>query len=124
MTARATAGGLSLLVIRAQDIHRARQFYELLGLQFTSEKHGSGPEHFAATLPGGTVFEIYPSRLDRPAGGLRLRLRVQDPPAAISRVVTAGLTASPSPRRSDGAGVQVVDDPDGNTVELTAFADG
>lgn len=76
MTARATAGSLSLLVIRAQDIERTRQFYELLGLQFTREKHGSGPEHYAATLRGGTVFEIYPSRRVTPDEGVRLGLRI------------------------------------------------
>lgn len=123
MTARAAAGSLSLLVIRARDVERSRHFYELLGLQFTSEKHGSGPEHFAAILPGGTVFEIYPRRRDRPAGGLRLGLRVRDPGAAISRVVSAGLAASPRSRDSARTGTQIVDDPDGNTVELTALAE-
>lgn len=121
MTARTTVGSLSLLVIRARDIERTRQFYELLGLQFTSEKHGSGPVHFAATLPGGTVFEIYPSRSDRPAAGVRLGFRVQDPAAAISCVVMAGLTSSS--RRNSGAGAQFIDDPDGNVVELTVLAE-
>jgi catechol 2,3-dioxygenase-like lactoylglutathione lyase family enzyme len=110
------------LVLRARDIEVAKHFYELLGLQFISEKHGSGPQHFAATLPGDTVFEIYPCTGARPAGGLRLGLRVQDPDAAILRVVAAGLTTRPRP--GSEAGQRVVDDPDGNTVELAALADG
>lgn len=110
--------GLSLLVLRAQDIERTRQFYELLGLRFTREKHGSGPKHFAAVLPGDTVLEIYPSRRARAEEGVRLGLRLDDPEEAIARIVAAGLAGA---ARGSGRGSRSVDDPDGNTVELTAW---
>lgn len=122
MTSAQGAGSLSLLVIKVRDIERARTFYELLGLQFTSEKHGSGPEHYAATLRGGTVFEIYPSRREAPEGSVRLGLRVAEPDQAVTRVVAAGLLAASRPARSTPAGTRVIYDPDGNCVELTALA--
>ncbi len=107
--------GLSLLVLRAQDIERTRQFYELLGLRFTREQHGSGPEHFAAVLAGDVVLEIYPSRRARAEEGVRLGIRVDDPEAAIARIVAAGLAAPPP----GGRGSRSIEDPDGNTVALT-----
>lgn len=52
---------LNLVVLRSPDVHRAVRFYRVLGLLFTVERHGSGPEHYAAVV-NGFVFEIYPLR--------------------------------------------------------------
>lgn len=54
---------LNLIVIRSRNIGLSRAFYEAIGLVFTDEKHGSGPEHIASQLPNGVVFEIYPQHL-------------------------------------------------------------
>src|SRR5262245_40093548 len=43
---------LNLVVLRSTDMARAAEFYSRLGLQFRQHRHGSGPEHFAAELPG------------------------------------------------------------------------
>jgi hypothetical protein len=51
----------SLLVIRVIDVNEVRKFYEVAGLRFISERHGTGPEHYAASNFGQT-FEIYPAK--------------------------------------------------------------
>lgn len=50
---------LNLVVLRSSDVERAVAFHSRLGLQITQQRHGSGPEHYAAELFGG-VFELYP----------------------------------------------------------------
>jgi cupin superfamily acireductone dioxygenase involved in methionine salvage len=52
---------MSVLVLRVDDMERVRMFFEQMGLTFVKEKHGKGPEHFAAEH-GENVLEIYPSR--------------------------------------------------------------
>lgn len=54
----------TLLVLRARDIETTADFYRALGLEFTSEQHGSGPLHLACER-GGFVLEIYPLKADQ-----------------------------------------------------------
>jgi len=49
------------LVLYAHDLAVTRQFYELLGLGFVEERHGTGPIHFACAFEG-FVLELYPQR--------------------------------------------------------------
>jgi catechol 2,3-dioxygenase-like lactoylglutathione lyase family enzyme len=51
----------TLLVLCTDRLEECRAFYRILGLRFAREQHGTGPEHFAAVLPDGTVFELYPA---------------------------------------------------------------
>lgn len=90
---------IDLLVIHTERLEACRAFYAGLGLSFVRERHGTGPEHFAAVLGDGAVLELYPAT-GRPATG-HLRL---------------GLTA---PAGGAEAGRQVLSDPDGRTVVLT-----
>ncbi|WP_067171982.1 guanosine polyphosphate pyrophosphohydrolase [Microtetraspora niveoalba] len=62
----------NLLVIYTTRPGECRDFYSSLGMDFRLERHGDGPEHFAAVLPDGTVFEIYPALRGRTTGALRL----------------------------------------------------
>ena len=41
---------LNLIVLYSPDIERLRAFYTVLGLEFEREKHGRGPEHYAANI--------------------------------------------------------------------------
>ena len=62
---------LDLLAIRVQDMEIARRFYEAIGLSFSPERHGKGPEHFASKSLGW-VFENLSARrrpFDKRAGG-------------------------------------------------------
>ncbi|MDT0329651.1 VOC family protein [Nocardiopsis lambiniae] len=79
----------TLVVVYTPRLEECRAFYEGLGLRFVRERHGSGPEHHAATLAGGLVLELYPATEKRLTGGLRLGLTVPghrtDPPSEPGR---------------------------------------
>ncbi|MFI0787691.1 VOC family protein [Streptomyces lydicus] len=97
---------IGLVVLYTERLQECRDFYSGLGLTFAREKHGAGPEHYAAVLGEGVVLELYPASSARPAtGSLRLGLVVRAKDA-----VAAG-PAQPTGR-------QIVTDPDGRTVEV------
>ncbi|MFJ7266903.1 glyoxalase/bleomycin resistance/dioxygenase family protein [Streptomyces sp. NPDC099050] len=96
--------GVTLLVLYSPRLEECRRFYRHLGLGFTAEQHGQGPEHYAAVLPGGTVFELYPARPGRQTDALRLGLAVD------ATTATPALTP----------GRHILTDPDGRTVEVHA----
>lgn len=66
---------LDHLVVRSSCIHDSKNFYrDVLGIEFTLEKHGKGPEHFASTNLD-FVLELYPAggpMTMRTTSGLRL----------------------------------------------------
>ncbi|MFH8632456.1 VOC family protein [Streptomyces lydicus] len=96
---------IGLVVLYTERLEACRDFYAGLGLTFQRERHGEGPEHYAAVLGEGVV-ELYPASSARPAtGSLRLGLVVSAKDAAAAR-----------PARP--AGRQIVTDPDGRTVEV------
>jgi lactoylglutathione lyase len=109
---------LSLVVLQCANIQAARDFYSLLGLTFVEEQHGKGPRHFSAAI-GSFVLEIYPCQANKPSAPLRIGFRVPslDQTLAVLRSNRARIVreASDSPwgRRA------VVEDPDGNRIELT-----
>lgn len=75
---------LNLVVLRSRDMARAAAFYSCIGLQFKQHRHGSGPEHFAAELPGG-VFELYPLAADGASTvGTRIGFRVPSVDQAVA----------------------------------------
>lgn len=88
---------IDLIVVYTERVEECRAFYTGLGLTFEKERHGTGPEHFSATL-GSTVFELYPAGDGHPTGRLRL-----------------GFTLPGGPGREPGCHT----DPDGRTVALT-----
>lgn len=98
-----THGRLSLLVLYTEHLEECRAFYSTLGLSFAEEKHGDGPEHYAAVLADGTVIELYPV-LSAPTGPVRLGLEVD------------GRRATPPL----APGRHVVTDPDGRKVDVRA----
>jgi len=109
---------LNLVVLRSPDLARAAAFYTRLGLQFRQHRHGSGPEHFAAELPGGGVFELYPVTEGASTLGTRIGFRVpsvDEAVAALSGYPGAILSA---PCDSEWGRRAVVADPDGHKVEL------
>ncbi|MEU9111006.1 glyoxalase/bleomycin resistance/dioxygenase family protein [Streptomyces sp. NPDC048483] len=95
---------VTLLVLYTPQLEECRKFYAGLGLTFMAEQHGQGPEHYAAVLADGTVFELYPSRPGRQTDALRLGLAID------------GGTANPPL----ATGRHQVTDPDGRTVEIDA----
>ncbi|MFB0631593.1 VOC family protein [Streptomyces sp. AB3(2024)] len=91
-----------LLVIYTTRLEACRDFYAGLGLDLVPERHGNGPDHYAATLADGGVLELYPATRRPETGYLRLGLTAQ---------------ASGSPAREPGR--HTLTDPDGRTVVLT-----
>ncbi|MFF3084323.1 VOC family protein [Streptomyces nojiriensis] len=93
---------LELAVIYTTRLDACRDFYRGIGLDLVRERHGSGPEHYAATLTDGGVLELYPAAARPETGYLRL-----------------GLTAPPNGAGFLPPGRHTLTDPDGRTVVLT-----
>ena len=109
---------LNLIVLRSPDLARAAAFYSRLGLQFTRHRHGNGPEHFAAELPGG-VFELYPLSPDGASTlGTRIGFRVPSVDAALAALSDYPNAVVTPARDSEWGRRAVVSDPDGHRVEL------
>lgn len=109
---------LNLCVIRVSDLGRTKQFYEALGILFTRERHGSGPEHLAAEFDG-MVFELFPVGKGHVTTSVRLGFRVLSVVDSTAAVEQLGFDVLTAP--ADGlTGLRaVVVDTDGNRVELT-----
>jgi predicted enzyme related to lactoylglutathione lyase len=108
---------LNLVVLRSADLDRAARFYELLGVKFVREQHGSGPEHLACCL-GGIVLEIYPNASTSDASQVRIGFDVPSVGDAVNAVRDAGGTIAAPPKETPWGLRAVVADPDGHRVEL------
>ncbi|MEU8194010.1 glyoxalase/bleomycin resistance/dioxygenase family protein [Microbispora amethystogenes] len=95
---------ITLLVLYTGRMEECRAFYSALGIEFVQEQHGSGPQHYAAVLPDGTVFELYPATAKRRTGAVRLGFNLD------------GTTVTPPLE----PGRHLLTDPDGRTVEVHA----
>jgi catechol-2,3-dioxygenase len=93
---------VGLVVLYTEHLKELRRFYTDLGLSFEEEQHGGGPVHYAATLPDGTVLELYPATTKRPASSVRLGLHIS------GQSVTPPLEP----------GQHVLTDPEGRAVEV------
>ena len=105
---------LNLLVLRTPKLEEMRSFYSTLGARFQSERHGNGPEHYAATLGDDLVLELYPT-VDgaMPDTGLRLGIKVENIDETLH-----SLGQNAAPRQTQWGLRALVHDPDGRTVEL------
>ncbi|HSI64558.1 MAG TPA: VOC family protein [Candidatus Saccharimonadia bacterium] len=109
---------INLVVLRSADLARAAAFYTVLGLKFTLHRHGSGPEHYSAELPGG-VFELYPLSKDGAStSGTRIGFRVPNVDAAIEALSGYPEAVLTPAKDSEWGRRAVVADPDGHRVEL------
>ena len=109
---------LDLVALYVRDIEAAREFYACLGLSLQPEQHGTGPRHYAAML-GGAVFEIYPNRDGERKGVLRIGFQVASVDGIIQRLRQRHVPILAEPKESAWGRRAVVEDPDGNRVELT-----
>jgi len=109
---------LSLVVLQARDLERAKEFYSLLGLEFITERHGSGPAHYAAKL-GSIVFEIYPCKSGTTMVPLRVGFCVPSLESTMDALRQRGARIIKEAANSPWGRRAVVEDPDGNPVELS-----
>ncbi len=105
---------INLLVLRTARLDELQKFYSALGARFECERHGNGPDHYAATLGDDFVLELYPC-IDGavPDPGLRLGVSVD----SIGEVLRS-IGQSVAPRQTKWGLRALVRDPDGRTVEL------
>ena len=109
---------LNLVVLRSPDIARAAAFYTRLGLKFSRHRHGNGPEHFAAEIPG-CVFELYPLPPDgAPSLGTRLGFRVPSVDAVLAALGDYPDAILTPAKDSEWGRRAVISDPDGHKIEL------
>ena len=113
---------LNLIVIRVSDLDRAQQFYEALGLRFSRERHGSGPEHLV-TKSSGVVFEVYPLGKKPSTAGLRLGFRVGSVSNSFEALKQLRAHVQTPPAESPWGLRAVVVDPDGHHVEISEGSD-
>jgi catechol 2,3-dioxygenase-like lactoylglutathione lyase family enzyme len=106
---------LSLIVLRCSDLERSRHFYEALDLTFTHERHGTGPNHYAANI-GATVLELYPSA-GRSTADVRLGFVLSRSRVRLDALTQAGGRWVRGDLDNDNA-ITVLD-PDGHTLDLT-----
>lgn len=109
---------LNLVVIRVADVEQAQQFYETVGLRFTRERHGKGPEHLAANADG-TIFEVYPRGNAASTASVRLGFRVVSVAEVIAAVQQIGAEIASPPTETPWGLRAVVIDPEGHRVEIS-----
>jgi predicted enzyme related to lactoylglutathione lyase len=113
---------LSLVVLQSGNIEAAKEFYGLLGLSFVEEQHGKGPRHYAATL-GALVLEIYPCQGSNQLSPVRIGFRIPSLDRTLEVLRGRGARIIREAKHSPWGRRAVVEDPDGNRVELTPGAE-
>lgn len=109
----------NLTVIRCADIEAAAMFYRMIELEFEKHRHGTGPEHYAAS-DGIWTFELYPASARFPASiSARIGFSVDSCDDVIERLRAAGFSIETAPTDSPWGRRAVVLDPDGHRVELS-----
>lgn len=114
---------LNLLVLRTADLASTRSFYEVFGLSFLEEQHGSGPVHLSCERDG-TVLELYPGKPGQAperlnAGATMLGFSVESLDATLEKLKALNVTVVTAPKDSPWGKRMVVLDPDGRAVEIS-----
>lgn len=111
---------LNLTVIRCADIEISATFYRIIGLEFEKHRHGTGPEHYAASDENAT-FELYPASPKFPASAsTRIGFAVESCDETADRLLVAGFSLDVSSANSPWGRRAVAVDPDGHRVELSS----
>jgi lactoylglutathione lyase len=110
---------LSLVVLRSADIESAKDFYTRLGLSFCPEQHGQGPRHYSAKL-GRLVLEIYPCQESNMPSPVRIGFHVARLDETLESLRANGTRIIQPAQDSPWGRRAVVEDPDGNRVELAS----
>lgn len=109
---------LNLVVLNSANMDASLAFYKALGLMLVSERHGNGPEHFAAVCEGGLVFELYPASVIRPVSAIRLGFSVTSIDRALASIANIGGEVALPPKNGKWGLRATLVDPDGNKVDL------
>ena len=103
------------IVLRTTRLESLRNFYEhLLGVSFTSEQHGDGPEHYSHQL-GDILMELYPTQRENKSTD-RLGFAVDDLDCLYERIDKKHIHRERYNTES-GRAMDLID-PDGRTVSV------
>ncbi|MFN3650970.1 MAG: VOC family protein [Armatimonadota bacterium] len=110
---------LTLLVLKTARLEELCYFYHAVGMELSTEQHGSGPRHYSVRL-GELVLELYPlpSGAAAERSDLRLGFAVGDLHATLLRLRRIGTDVRSQPTDTEWGLRAVVSDPDGRSVEL------
>lgn len=109
---------LNLIVLRSTEPAKSVAFYQLLGIGFEQEQHGTGPAHWAAEI-GGLVLEVYPAKsAEEVCRSTRLGFEVDNIGSLVERLRSAGAVIVNDVKPSQWGLRVVARDPDGRSVEL------
>jgi hypothetical protein len=90
----------NLTVIRCADIEASVVFYRIIGLDFEKHRHGTGPDHYAAS-DGIWTFELYPASPRFPASATaRIGFAVDSCDDVVERLRIAGFEIETAPTDS------------------------
>ena len=109
----------NLLVLSCKDVAVTRRFYEQLGLSFSEEKHGTGPQHYAWES-GGLVLELYPAAEGQTPENVRIGFStplLADLAGNLRH--SADVTILRQPYATVDRLVMLLQDPDGRKVEIS-----
>ncbi|MEZ4669741.1 MAG: VOC family protein [Anaerolineae bacterium] len=114
---------INLVVLRTSRLEIMLKFYGILGLEFTEERHGSGPIHYSAQVDG-VVLEIYSggegNAPDRKLGGATMiGFGVNSLDTLLSNLNDLGVVPLAPPKDSQWGRRVVILDPDGRAVEVS-----
>lgn len=116
---RFTNLGLSLLVIRSQDMEKAARFYSALGLNLVKHSHPPCGQHYSTTADG-CVFEICQRReKDIATISTVFGFNVSSVERAVEAALSNGGTLKRPPEVSAWGKTAIVADIDGHSVLLT-----
>jgi lactoylglutathione lyase len=107
------------LALRCKDVEITRRFYEHLGIVFTKERHGTGPEHYAWEN-SGFVLELYPVKDDQLPDNVRLGFStplLADLSGKIRH--SSEVTVLKPPYATADRLIMLLQDPDGRKVEVS-----
>jgi lactoylglutathione lyase len=110
---------VNLLVLRCKDVEVTRRFYERLGMVFSRERHGTGPEHYVWDN-SGFVLELYPVKEDQVPDNVRLGFSTALLADLSGNFLhSSEVTVLKPPYATADQLVMLLQDPDGRRVEVS-----
>ncbi len=110
---------LNLLVLKTHQIHKLKEQYELLGLEFTYHQHGKSPWHYSVESDG-LVIEVYPLSENKTVdtNAIRLGFEVTNLEDIITQSENYGWKVKSSIKNTDFGQIATLQDIDGRKVDV------
>lgn len=110
---------LNLLVLHCKDIEATRRFYGQLGMVFTNERHGKGPEHYSCEI-SGIILELYPTKDGQATDDVRLGFSIPFLADVSGDLLhNSEINVLKPPYATADRVIMLLQDPDGRKVEVS-----